>query len=193
MSEREIWIIEPSHTQLEFSAKHMMITNVRGRFNQFEGRIEFDPNNIENSTVEGAVYTHSVDTNQGQRDDHLRSPDFFHAEVHPTMTFKSTKVEHVRGDEYKVTGDLTIRGTTKPVTFKGVDEGGGTKPWGGQRWGLSADTKGNRKDWNLNWNAALETGGWLVGDDIKISAEVQAMPLAEYEAAQARAAQAAAA
>lgn len=193
MSEREIWIIEPSHTQLEFSAKHMMITNVRGRFNQFEGRIEFDPNNIENSTVEGAVYTHSVDTNQGQRDDHLRSPDFFHAEVHPTMTFKSTKVEHVRGDEYKVTGDLTIRGTTKPVTFKVVDEGRGTNPWGGQRWGLSAETKVNRKDWNLNWNAALETGGWLVGDDIKISAEVQAMPLAEYEAAQARAAQAAAA
>ena len=187
MSEREVWIIEPSHTLLEFSAKHMMITNVRGRFNQFEGKIELDPKHIENSIVEGAIYTQSVDTNQGQRDDHLRSPDFFHAAEHPAMTFRSTKVERLGGDEYRVTGDLTISDTTKPITFKVTDEGRATNPWGGQRWGLSAQAKLNRKDWGLNWNAALETGGWLVGDDIRINAEVQALPEAEYQAAHAEA------
>lgn len=188
MSENiEVWVTDAAHTRLEFTAKHMMITNVRGHFGEFEGKIYYDPTNWANSRVEGIVHAHSLNTGQPDRDAHLRSADFFHVEEHPQLDFRSTKITPGGGGEFKVTGDLTIRGVTKSVTFDVTDEGRGTNPWGGKRWGLTAETKVNRKDWGLNWNAALEAGGWLVGDTIKITAEIQLMPEVEYQTMQAQA------
>lgn len=175
------WKIDPSHTLLEFSAKHMMITTVRGRFTEFDGVIVVDADNPANSYAEGTVQTASVDTRESNRDAHLRSADFFDVEQFPTMHFRSTAIEPLGGDRYRVTGDLTIKETTRPVTFTVTDEGGGLDPWGGERRAFSAEAKINRKEWGLNWNVALEAGGWLVSEEIRINAEVQVVKEQEEE------------
>jgi polyisoprenoid-binding protein YceI len=167
------WKIDAAHTSIEFSVKHMMIATVRGRFGAFDGTLDVDRDNLLNSTVEGYVETASVDTRDANRDGHLRSPDFFDAEKFSRMTFRSTKIEKAGDGQYKVTGDLTIKETTRPVTFDVTDEGRGKDPWGNLHWGVSASTTISRKDFGLNWNVALETGGWLVGDQVKINAEVE--------------------
>ena len=182
-----IWTIDPAHSMIEFRAKHMMFTTVRGQFSSFQGTLDLDMENPENSHIEGSVDIDSIDTADKDRDTHLRSADFFDVENHPKMTFRSTGIESKGGNEYKVVGDLTIRGVTRQIAWDVEAAELGKDPWGNPRLGFSADTKLNRKDFGLNWNVALETGGWLVSDEIKIHAELQAVPSAEDAAETAQA------
>lgn len=169
------WEIDPSHSQATFSVKHMMISTVKGHFNVLSGKLHIDEQNPDNSWVEAQVDVASVDTRDANRDGHLQSPDFFDAANYPTITFKSTKVEPDGDNEYKVLGDLTIRGVTKPVTFKAEYSGQGKDPWGGTRAGLSATAKIDRRDFGLSFNAPLESGGVLVGNDVKVEIDLEAV------------------
>jgi polyisoprenoid-binding protein YceI len=172
------WNIEPNHSLVEFSAKHMMITTVKGRFRDVSGTIRVDESNPSRSTVDASMSAATIDTGVAQRDQHLVSADFLDAENHKAITFKSKRVEGAKaetGDEFTVVGDLTIRGTTKEVTLKATYEGQGKDPWGGQRISFTASAKIDRRDFGLTWNQALETGGILVSNDIKINIEVQAV------------------
>jgi len=169
------WEIDAAHSQATFSVRHMMISTVKGHFKVLSGHLHIDEQNPANSWVDAQVEAASIDTREERRDAHLRSPDFLDAANYPTLSFKSTKVEHVSGNEYNVIGDLTIRGVTKPVTFKAEYNGQGKNPWGMQVAALSAVAKINRKDWGLNWNQALEAGGWLVADDVKIEIDLEAL------------------
>jgi polyisoprenoid-binding protein YceI len=164
---------------LEFRAKHMMFTTVRGQFSNFEGRLDLNFRAPEQSHVEGSVEIASIDTGDDQRDTHLRSPDFFDVEQHPRMTFRSTRIEARGENRFRVHGDLTIRGTTRPIVWDVEAADLGKDPWGNNRWGFSAETKLDRRDWGLTWNVALETGGWLVSNEIRIAAEVQAVRSAQ--------------
>lgn len=166
------YTIDASHSTAEFTVRHMMITNVRGRFGALEGTIEFDPDHAERSNVDVTIDATSIDTRDEKRDGHLKSPDFFDTANHPKLTFKSTKVTK-SGDGYEVVGDLTMRGVSKSVTLTVEGPSAPSKdPWGNTRIGASAHAKINRKDWGLNWNAALEAGGILVGEQVKIALEV---------------------
>ncbi len=185
------WEIDPSHSEAAFSVKHMMFATVRGHFNVLSGHLHIDEEHPENSWVDAQVDASSVDTRDERRDGHLKSPDFFDTEKYPTLTFKSTAVEHASGNEYKVYGDLTMRGVTKPVVFKAEYNGQGKNPWGMQVAGLSAKTKISRKEWGLNWNQALETGGVLVSDDINIEIDLEAVYKGEEASREAVAAQSA--
>jgi polyisoprenoid-binding protein YceI len=169
------WKLDPSHTTIEFSVKHMMFTTVKGHFAKVQGTIVLDEADITRSSVEVDIDAASIDTREERRDAHLRSEDFFHVEQHPALTFKSTRVERIADDQLKVTGDLTIRGTTRPVVLNAEITGRGRTPFGTTVAGFSATTTLNRKDFNLNWNVALEAGGWLVGDTIKVAIEAQAV------------------
>lgn len=169
------WVVDSSHTNVEFSVKHMMIATVRGRFSEVEGVIEGDPSDLTSARFEATINAASIDTRQNDRDQHLRSADFFDAENHPTISFKSTGGEKTGENEYKITGDLTIRGETRPVTLDVTFEGQGKDPWGGERIALTARGKINRKDFGLTWNAALETGGVLVSDEVKLELNVEAV------------------
>lgn len=168
------WTIDPAHTSLDFSTKHMMVTTVRGQFTQFDGEINADPENLTDADITFSIDTASVDTRNADRDGHLKSGDFFDVENYPKMTFKATKIESKGGSEYAMTGDLTIRDVTHPVTFDVNFEGVYKDPWGNQRAGFTGETKINRKDWNLTWNVALEAGGVLVSEQVKISFDLQA-------------------
>ena len=176
------WKIDTAHTTLGFGVKHMMVTTVRGRFTKFDGTITDDPKNLLNSKVEGWVDLASVDTGDANRDTHLRSGDFFDAETHPRMTFVSKRIEKAGGDEYKVIGDLTIRGVTREITFNVTNEGQYKNPWGSTVWGLTAKSSISRKDFGINWNVALETGGWLVADQVKIDVEMELVQVPEQVA-----------
>ena len=168
------WKIDPAHSHAEFKVKHMMISNVKGSFSGLSGTLIENTADPARSQVEATIDISSINTGDEQRDAHLKSPDFFHHEEHPVMTFKSTKIEKKGDQEYGVTGDLTVHGVTKPLTF--IVEGPsapGKDPWGNTRIGLSATAKINRKDFGLTWNAALETGGILVGEDVQITLDVQ--------------------
>jgi len=168
------WNIDAAHTTVEFVAKHMMITNVRGRFPDVAGTIRFDERNILNSSVEATIQVATINTGSEQRDNHLRSGDFFLVEQYPTITFKSKRIEPKGGDEYRIIGDITIRGITREVALDATFEGRGVSPWGAEVISFFAKTTINRKDFNLNWNVALEAGGVLVGDNIRIELNVQA-------------------
>lgn len=173
---KSIYKIDPAHSSAQFSVRHMMITNVRGGFSGVQGTIEYDPENPNESRIEAAIDASKISTLDEQRDTHLKSPDFLHVEQHPTITFKSKKVEPAGNGEGKVTGDLTIHGVTKEVVLK--VEGPtpeGKDPFGNIRIGASASAKIKRSDFGLKWNAALETGGVLIGDDLKIELEVSAI------------------
>lgn len=165
------WVLDPAHSEVGFSVRHMMISKVRGVFAVKSATIEAPENPLE-ATVTASVDVASVDTKDSARDEHLRSADFFDAEGHPTLDFVSTGVRHEGGD-FLVDGDLTIRGTTKPVTFTVEFGGFGTDPWGNQKAGATATTVIDREDFGLVWNAALETGGVLVGKDITITLDLQ--------------------
>ena len=169
------WEIDPAHSEATFSVKHMMFATVRGHFNVLSGHLHIDEEHPENSWVDAQVDAASVDTRDGRRDGHLRSPDFFDVQNYPTLTFKSTKVEKAGDHEYRVLGDLTMHGVTKPVVFKAEYHGQGKNPYGLLVSGLSAKTKVNRKDWGLNWNAALESGGVLVSEDVNIEIDLEAI------------------
>jgi polyisoprenoid-binding protein YceI len=168
------WELDSAHTHIGFSAKHMMVSTVRGQFNRFSGTLELDEEHPERSTVDVTIDVASVATGDEKRDGHLRSPDFFDAATYPTITFKSTKVEEPRDEQFRITGDLTIRGVTKPVTLDGVIEGQAKDYAGNRRAGFTLKTNINRKDWDLTWNVALEAGAVLVGErvTIEIDAEV---------------------
>lgn len=172
------WTIDPAHTTVEFSLKHLMISTVRGHFGAVSGTIVLDEANPSASSVTAEIDVTSIDTRQEQRDAHLRSADFFEVEKYPNITFKSTRIESLGGGRYNVYGDLAIRDVTREVVLETTDEGRGGDPWGGQRAGFSATTRIDRRDFGLTWNQALETGGVLVGNDIKISLEVQAVKAA---------------
>jgi polyisoprenoid-binding protein YceI len=168
------WNIDPVHSVAEFKVKHMMITNVKGQFTGVKGLLTLDENDLLNSHVEASIDAASINTREADRDTHLKSADFFDVEKFPTISFKSTSVTHSKDGERAVTGDLTIHGVTRNVTF--TVEGPtapGKDPWGNTRIGLEATTKINRKDFGLIWNAALETGGILVGDDVTITLDVE--------------------
>ena len=164
------WNFDPSHSELEFKIRHMMISNVKGRFEKFTAEMNGD--SLENAVVTATIDTASISTNNAERDTHLKSADFFDAETYPNLSFKSTSIKK-DGDDYKVTGDLTMRDITKEIVLD-VEYGGLSKdPWGNEKAGYSFSTKLNRKDWGLNWNAALETGGLMVSEEVKINGEVQ--------------------
>jgi polyisoprenoid-binding protein YceI len=182
------WKFDPAHTTVEFVAKHMMITNVKGRFKSFDGEIAVDGEDPETAIVNVTFETASVDTGHDQRDGHLRSPDFFDVTNFPNITFKSTKVELLGEDHFKVTGDLTVRDVTRPVELDTHVDGKIKDMQGKQRAAFSATTSFNRKDYGLNWNVALEAGGWLVGEQVKINIDAE---IVEESAVPAEAAQAA--
>jgi len=168
------WKLDPTHSIVEFSAKHLMITTVKGRISDVEGTIYTNEKDPKSSSVEATLKATSIDTRTDQRDQHLRSADFLNVEKYPEIKFRSTRIEGGK-DEFKLTGDLTIRDVTKPITLDVRFEGETKDPWGGQRVGFSAKGKIDRRDWGLTWNQALETGGVVVGNDIKIELEVQAV------------------
>lgn len=166
------WAIDTSHSSVTFSVRHMMISNVRGEFSRFSGTATFDAAAPDRSSVEVEIDLASIDTHEEKRDAHLRSADFFDVEKHPKMTFRSTSVKKA-GDGLEVHGDLTIRGTTRPVVL--AVEGPSSEhadPWGNARIGASATTKIKRSEFGITWNNALEAGGVLVGDEVKISLDV---------------------
>jgi len=171
---RTTWKLDPTHTTIEFVAKHMMITTVKGRFTEFDGTIVADEENVADSQVDVTMKAASLDTRVEQRDQHLRSADFLDVENYADVAFKSTRVEGEK-EKFKLTGDLTIRGTTRPVTLDVTFEGTGKDPWGGTRSSFSAHGKIDRRDYGLTWNVALETGGILVSNEVKINIEAQAV------------------
>lgn len=166
------WNIDPAHTTVEFAAKHMMITTVRGRFADVSGTIVTD-GTPEGSEVRVRLGAASIDTRQEQRDAHLRTADFLDVETYPEITFVSRSITSTGNDTFRLEGDLTIRGTTRPVTLDVTSEGTGRDPWGGERAGFSATGKIDRRDFGLVWNQALETGGVLVSNDIRITVDAQ--------------------
>lgn len=178
------WNIDPAHTDVQFSAKHMMVTTVRGRFTAVEGTITIDEENPVNSSGSFTIGVASLNTGVEQRDGHLRSADFFDIDNHPTATFMATKVEPRGGSDYRVGGDLTIRGTTRPVSFDVELLGFYTGMDGARRAGLRATGRINREDFGLTWNVALESGGWLVGREIKLEMDL-AIELAKAEVTEA--------
>jgi polyisoprenoid-binding protein YceI len=168
------WNLDPVHSVAEFKVKHMMISNVKGQFTTLAGVLSLDETNHTNSRVEASIQAASINTRDAQRDTHLKSPDFFDAEKFPTLSFKSTRIGRSGNGELAVTGDLTIRGVTRNVVFTVEGPTPPAKdPWGNARVGLSATTKINRKDFGLTWNATLETGSILVGDEVTITLDVQ--------------------
>ncbi|HNR45817.1 MAG TPA: YceI family protein [Anaerolineaceae bacterium] len=167
------WQIDTAHSQIQFTVRHLMISKVRGSFEKFSGTVALDESAPANTTVDVQIETGSVNTREPQRDGHLRSPDFFNSEAFPLMTFKSKRVDVVDGHHAKLIGDLTIRDVTREVTLDVEYLGQAKSPWGTTSAGFTATTKINRKDWNLTWNQALETGGVLVGEEVEISIELE--------------------
>ncbi|WP_298262971.1 YceI family protein [uncultured Lutibacter sp.] len=165
------WAIDPTHSEITFKVKHLMISNVKGEFKTFEGTI--DGEDFTKSKISASIDASSISTNNDDRDTHLKSADFFEIESYPEITFVSKSIKKVDDDEFKLVGDLTIKGTTKEITLD-TEFGGYMKdPYGNEKAGFSINGKLNRKDYGLNWNAALEAGGVMVGNEIKINAEVQ--------------------
>ncbi|MDD5369444.1 MAG: YceI family protein [Anaerolineaceae bacterium] len=173
------WKIDTAHTQIQFSVRHMMISKVRGQFERFSGEINLNEAAPSETTVNIQVETASINTRDPQRDTHLRSADFFNADVYPTMTFKSKRVKVLDGHHAHLTGDLTIKDITHEATLDVLYTGSAKSPWGSTSFGFAASGRINRKEWGLNWNKALETGGFLVGDDIDIEIELELIKVPE--------------
>jgi polyisoprenoid-binding protein YceI len=167
------WTLDAAHTNVEFSVKHMMISNIRGHFGQLALEVDYDEQAPERSSVVAHIATGSIDTNQGRRDEHLRGADFFDADTYPEMLFRSTGIAKLNEHDYQISGDLTIKDQTHPVVLDAELLGSASSMSGGRLTAISADTRINRKDWGLGWNVALESGGWLVGDEIKIHLEFE--------------------
>lgn len=167
------WVLDPTHTQIVVVARHMMVSKVRGSFKDFTGSIQVG-DTPETSSVEVTIDAAGIDTGTADRDNHLRSPDFLDVAQYPTITFRSTAVER-DGSGFKVTGDLTIKGTSKPITLDLEYGGIAVDPWGNEKAVFSAHGAFDRENWGLGWNVALETGGWLVSKEFKIEIEAQAV------------------
>jgi polyisoprenoid-binding protein YceI len=169
------WKIDEAHSSIEFVVKHMMVSRTKGRFTKFDGTIQFDDENLANSSAKVEIDVASIDTHDAKRDEHLRSADFFDVEKYPTITFVSREIKPLGKDKFQLVGDLTIKDVTESSVINVEPTGQGTSPWGQQVMGFEARTDINRKDYGLTWNVALETGGFLVGDEIKINLEVEAI------------------
>jgi polyisoprenoid-binding protein YceI len=169
------YVLDVSHTRIGFVARHAMITKVRGAFNEFDGKAHIDADDPSKSSVTLAIKGESIDTRNEQRDAHLRSNDFLDLANYPEITFVSTAVEALGGDNYRVSGDLTIRGVTKPVSVDFEFTGSAVDPFGNLRVGFEGSTTINRKDWGVNWNAALEAGGFLVSENVTLEFEISAI------------------
>ena len=173
------YAIDASHSRIGFVARHAMVTKVRGSFNEFEGSGYFDADQPANSHLELVIETASIDTRNADRDGHLRGNDFFDMDQYPKITFRSTSVEQTGHAEYRVTGDLTIKGITKPVSVDFDYTGAVVDPWDNQRIGLEGNTTINRKDWGVNWNASLEAGGVLVSEKVTLVIDISAIKTPE--------------
>ncbi|MEU6336485.1 YceI family protein [Streptomyces cellulosae] len=167
--------LDPAHTTIGFVARHAMVTNVKGHFKEFSGQLHLDGSDPSKSTASIDVVMNSIDTGNTDRDNHLRSADFFKTDEFPTMTFRSTKAEALGGDQYRITGDLTILGTTRPITIDLEFNGAAKDPFGNERVGFEGKAEISRSEWGLTWNAALETGGMLVSDKIKLVFDISAI------------------
>ena len=167
--------VDPAHSEVGFQVRHLGFSRVRGYFGEYEATIRLNPDQLSTLQVEATIQADSISTGDDKRDAHLRSEDFFEVETYPELTFESTGVQNVSADSFELTGNLTMHGVTKPVTLKGTYLGAGQDPWGGQRVGFEASAKINRKDFGLNWNTVLETGGVLVSEEVEIVLNVQAV------------------
>lgn len=170
------WSIDPTHSEIGFKVKHMMFTNVSGTFGTYDAVITTEDDNFENANIEFSADISSINTNNADRDNHLKSADFFDAENHPKLTFKATLFTK-KGDDYELIGDLSLRGVTKSVKLDAEFSGLMKDPWGNTKAGLNISGKINRKDWGLNWNSALEAGGVLVGEEVRLNIELQLIKL----------------
>jgi polyisoprenoid-binding protein YceI len=177
------WQIDNAHSEVNFTVRHMMISNVRGRFESFSGEVNFDEQNPANTTVEVQIDAKSINTREPKRDNHLRSQDFLFAEKYPYLIFRSKRVEITGKNRARLIGNLTVRNITREITLNVEYSGQAKSPWGTTSAGFSATGTLNRTDWNLTWNQALETGGVLVGDEIKFNIEVEIVKQPEFEAA----------
>lgn len=175
--------IDSAHSQVQFTTRHMMIAKVRGWFEKFEGMVNLDEENPANTTVDVRIEASSINTREPQRDAHLRSADFLAADEYPYLVFKSKRVEVLDARNARLTGDLTIRDVTREVILDVEYSGSAKSPWGTTSYGFSGATVINRKDWNLTWNKTLETGGWLVGEEINIDIELELVKVPEAQAA----------
>lgn len=169
------WTLDPAHTLVEFAAKHLMITTVKGRFTDVSGTINMNDADPAASSVKAVIKAGSIDTRTDQRDTHLKSADFLEVERYPDITFASTKVEPTGEGRFRIAGDLTIHGVTKQVVLEMTDDGRTKDPWGGVRAGFSATTRIDRRDFGLTWNQMLETGGVVVSNEIRITIEAEAV------------------
>lgn len=172
---KQAYKLDGAHSNLGFQVKHMMISKVKGSFDTFTAELNLNPDDLTDADIKFTIDVASINSNNGDRDNHLRSSDFFEVENFPTIEFVATDIKKSGGD-YKLTGDLTIKGTTKSVTWDAEYGGKGTNPWGVEVVAFEAETKINRKDFGLTWNSTLETGGVLVSDDIKLKVEIEANP-----------------
>jgi polyisoprenoid-binding protein YceI len=169
-----IWAVDPAHSSVEFTVRHLGIANIRGRFRRLDGRLEM-PDGSESAKAYGSVEAASIDTGEPQRDDHLRSPDFFDVESYPEITFESTRIEAIDEDEFHVTGNLTMHGVTHPITLHAEVEGVEEDPWGNTRVGIEAQGEITRSDWGMKFNQALGSGNMLVSDKVRINVDVSAI------------------
>ncbi|MEU5144949.1 YceI family protein [Streptomyces sp. NPDC021139] len=169
------YTVDPAHTTIGFTARHAMVTNVKGKFLDFTGTLHLDGTDPSRSTASLDITMDSIDTGSPDRDGHLKGSDFFNTGEHPTMTFRSTKAESLGGDDYRITGDLSILGTTRPITIDLEFNGAAKDPFGAERVGFEGKAQIKRSEWGLTWNAALETGGVLVSDKIKLSFDISAI------------------
>ncbi|MDQ6418750.1 YceI family protein [Paenibacillus sp. LHD-117] len=172
---KTVWAVDASHSAVDFSVRHMMIAKVKGTFHAFESNIVADENDLTTAEISFKIDLSSVDTRNGDRDAHLKSGDFFDIEKFPTLDFQATSITKSGEGEYEVTGDVTLHGVTRSETFEVTFEGSGKDPWGNTKAGFSASGSIKRSDYGLTYNAALETGGVLIGDEVKISLEIEAL------------------
>lgn len=170
---KSTWAIDPAHSEIGFKVKHMMFTNVSGKFNTFSATIENENNQFETSLIKFEAEINSIDTNNTDRDNHLKSADFFDAEKFQKLSFVSSEVKKINENEFQIIGELTVKDVTKTITLATEYSGMMLDPWGNTKAGLSISGKINRKEFGLTWNAALETGGVLVGEEVKLFVEVQ--------------------
>ncbi|MBM3268723.1 MAG: YceI family protein [Candidatus Sericytochromatia bacterium] len=177
------WILDAAHSSVGFAVKHLMVSTVRGQFKTYSATIDLDPADVTRSKVSAEIDAASLDTRDEKRDEHLRSADFFDVANHPKLTFESKRIDRIDGDTYRIVGDLTIRGTTRVIALDAEFFGMQKSPWGDTRTGFSLRGTLNRKDFDLTWNVALETGGVLVGDKVTLEIEVEAIQPAQVPAA----------
>ncbi|MGE7435617.1 YceI family protein [Kitasatospora sp. NPDC001175] len=169
------YTIDQAHSRIGFGVRHAMVTNVRGEFAEYEGKLQLDGSNPANSSAELVIKVASIDTNQAQRDEHLRTGDFFAADTYPEIAFRSTSIQRLRDDSYRMSGNLTVKDTTRPVTLDLDFTGSATDVYGANRVGFEGSTTIDRTQWGLTYNAALETGGVLIGEKVKLTFDISAV------------------